>query len=156
ELLPELRAVYASHAPVLSWRLIGPFVAGKAHPPEKELKADAVYKGVGKEVRWRAKKGDARLHGKVNLGALFFPNEGVVAYGWAEVESARERDAELLLGSDDTLTVWLNGKRVFAFAGDRGWAHDQDRVKVRLKKGQNTLLVQCGNGSGPWEFSVAV
>src|SRR5262249_10547735 len=52
--VPELRAVYETHAPVVRWKLIGPFPNdGKAHPPEKELKFDAVYKGAGGDVRWR-------------------------------------------------------------------------------------------------------
>jgi putative heme-binding domain-containing protein len=156
DLLPALREVYRTFTPVLSWRLIGPFAPGKVHPPEKELKADASYEGEGKKVRWRAHKADAKQHGRMRLDTLFSPSTNVVAYGWAEVASDRDRDAELLLGSDDTLTVWLNGQQVFDFQGNRGWNHDQDRAKVKLRKGKNTLLVKCGNGGGPWEFSVAI
>ncbi len=29
-------------------------------------------------------------------------------------------------------------------------------MKIHLEKGKNTLLIKCGNMSGPWEFSVAV
>jgi putative heme-binding domain-containing protein len=156
--LPELRAIYQSFAPVLDWKLIGPFPDdGKAHPPETELKFDAKYKGAAKDVAWRpGQKGDAKSHGKVNLDSRFSPSNDVVAYGYAEIESASARDAELLLGSDDTLTVWLNGKKVFEFTGNRGWAHDSDKAKVRLEKGKNTLLIRCGNRGGPWEYSVAV
>jgi putative heme-binding domain-containing protein len=158
ELLPDLRGIYQSFAPVLSWHLIGPFPSdGKSHPPEKEQKFDAVYQGEGKQVRWLLdRKADVKQHGRVRLDALFSPTTNVVAYGYTEVISESDRDAAFLLGSDDTLTVWLNGAKVFEFTGNRGWAHDQDRVNVKLKKGKNTLLIQCGNASGPWEFSVAV
>ncbi len=155
--LPELRQVFSSFAPILSWQLIGPFPRdGKAHPPQTEQKFDAVYKVAGKDVRWRTVPADAKDHGRVNLAARLSPTQQVVAYAFAEIDSSAARDATLLVGSDDTVTVWLNGKKVHDHQGDRGWAFDQDKVAVRLDKGKNRLLVQCGNSSGPWEFSVAV
>ena len=75
-LLPELRSIYATFAPVLEWRLIGPFPRdGKAHPPQKELKLDAASAGAGQQVRWRRAKGDPGKHGKINLAALCRPNQ---------------------------------------------------------------------------------
>jgi putative heme-binding domain-containing protein len=158
ELLPELRAVYQSFAPVLAWRLIGPFPADDtAHPPEKERKFDAAYAGAGnKQVRWQTKSADAGAHGKVNLAALYSPNTEVVAFGYAEIDSAAEREAQLLVGSDDTVVIWLNGRKVHSFGGSRAWQYDQEKVNVRLKKGKNALLVKCGNHGGPWEYSVGV
>jgi putative membrane-bound dehydrogenase-like protein len=157
ELLPELRSIFSSFSPLLSWRLIGPFPNdGKAFPPEKELKFDAVYQGEGKKVKWSKGRGDGKNHGKVNLLALYQPNTNVVAYGYAEIDATAERDARLLIGSDDSIVVWLNGKKVHEFPGDRAWAFDQDKVNVKLKKGKNRLLIKCGQHGGFWEFSVAV
>jgi putative heme-binding domain-containing protein len=154
---PELREVFSSFIPITSWRLIGPFPRdGQAHPPEKEQKFDAAYQGAEQVVKWQAVRADARDHGRVDLAARFSPNTQVVAYGYAEIDSAAARDATLLVGSDDTITVWLNGQKVHDFPGDRGWAFNQDRVPVRLGKGKNRLLVECGNSGGPWEFSVAL
>src|SRR5262249_27672538 len=117
----------------------------------------AVCEGAEKkQVKWREEAGDAKVFGKVNLAKLYEPNTDVVAYGYAEVESAKARDAQLQVGSDDSIVIWLNGKKVHEHLGDRGWAHDQDRVNVKLEKGKNTLLIKCGNHAGPWEFSVAV
>src|SRR5262249_51653634 len=130
DVLPELRSVSASYSPILTWALIGPFPDnGKAHPPEKEIKLDAVYEGAGKRVKWQSgMKADAKQQGRLRLDTLFAPSNDVVAYGYVEITAERDRDAELLLGSDDTLTVWLNGKQVFVFTGNRGWAHNQDRA----------------------------
>ncbi len=156
--LPELRSIYLSFSPILNWKLIGPFPEdGKAHPPQTEQKFDAVYEGADKkQVKWLDKKGDAKLNGKVNLLALFSPSTNVAAYGYAEIEADQPRDAQLLVGSDDTLTIWVNGKKVHEFLGNRAWAHDQEKVSVKLDKGTNKLLIKCGNASGPWEFSVGV
>src|SRR5262249_54863173 len=120
------------------------------------VKLDASYDVGGKPVKWRAVKADAKQQGRVNLKDLFQPNENVEAYGHAEFDSAAARDAQLLVGSDDTVVVWLNGKKVHEFNGNRGWAADQDKVTVKLEAGKNRLLVRCGNASGPWDFSVAV
>jgi putative heme-binding domain-containing protein len=155
--LAELRSVYITSSPILAWKMIGPFPNDdKAYPPETELKFDATYKGAGKDVKWSERKGNAQLFGKVDLQKLYSPNTDVVAYGYAEIQADAERDAVLEVGSDDSIVIWLNGKKVHEFLGDRGWKHDADHVKVHLVAGKNTLLIKCGNHSGPWEFSVAV
>ncbi|HEY7155170.1 MAG TPA: HEAT repeat domain-containing protein [Gemmataceae bacterium] len=155
--LAELREVYSSFAPILSWRVIGPFPRdGKAHAPQREQKFDAVYKGAEKDVKWQTIQADAKQHGRVNLEARLRPNQQVIAYAYAEIESAAARDATLLCGSDDSLTIWLNDKKVHDHPNDRGWAYNQDKVNVHLEKGKNRLLIACGNSGGPWDFSVAV
>jgi putative heme-binding domain-containing protein len=157
DVVPELRTVYEAYAPVGAWKLIGPFPDDdKSYPPEKEQKFNATYKGVGGDVKWQTRKADLKNHGKVDLFKMFTPNTEVSAYGYAEINSDSDRDARLLIGSDDSIVVWLNGEKVHEFTGSRGWKFDADNVKVRLKKGQNTLLIRCGNKSGPWEFSVGV
>jgi putative heme-binding domain-containing protein len=154
--ISELREVYGSYVPVTAWKLIGPFEGReKAYPPETEQKFDAVYEGVEKKVRWREGHGDPKT-GRVNLVGRFSSSENVCAYGFAEIGSDRDRDAKLRIGSDDTLTVWLSGTKVYEFAESRGWAQDQATVPVHLVKGANRLLIKCGNYGGPWEFSVAV
>jgi putative membrane-bound dehydrogenase-like protein len=157
DLLPELRSIYSSFEPILSWRLIGAFPNDdKVYPPEGELKFDAVYDGAHAEAKWRTGKGDATNHGKVNLAALYQPNTNVLAYGYAEIDSASARGAQLLVGSDDSIVIWLNGKKVHEHLTDRGWSSDSDKVPVQLEKGKNRVLIKCGNRGGPWEFSVAV
>ena len=67
-----------------------------------------------------------------------------------------ERTAQLTVGSDDTLSVWLNGKQVYDFQDRRGFTHEQDCRDVSLELGVNRVLIRCGNRGGPWQFSVAV
>jgi putative heme-binding domain-containing protein len=156
-LLPELRAIYSTYTPILNWRLIGSFPDdGKIYPPQVEQKFDATYKSGGKHLKWREAKADAKNHGKVDLASRFSPNTDVIAFGYAEIDADSDRAAQFLVGSDDSIVIWLNGKKVHEFQGDRGWAHDQEKVNVKLVKGKNRLLIKCGNHSGPWEFSVAV
>jgi putative membrane-bound dehydrogenase-like protein len=157
ELVPELRKVYAASVPVLDWKMIGPFADDhKPHPPETELRFDAAYSSFDGEVSWVSKRADEKKHGLVRLKTMYSRNENVVAYGYAEVTSETDRDAVLLIGSDDTIAIWLNGKKVHVFDGSRSWSYDEQKVNVHLQNGVNKLLIRCGNFTGPWEFSVAV
>jgi putative heme-binding domain-containing protein len=156
DVLPELRTVYAAYAPMVSWKLIGPFPDDdKSYPPEKEQNFKATYKGIAGDVRWTNRKGDAKT-GKVNLLPLYTPNTDVAAYGYAEYQSDANREALLVVGSDDSIVIWLNGTKVHEFAGTRSWSADSDKVKVTLKKGKNTLLIKCGQKTGDWVFSITV
>jgi putative heme-binding domain-containing protein len=62
----------------------------------------------------------------------------------------------MVVGSDDTLTVWLNGQEVYRFSERRGFEHEQARLDVTLRKGTNRVLIRCGNRGGSWQFAVAV
>jgi hypothetical protein len=55
------------------------------------------------------------------------------------------------LGSDDTLTVWLNGAKVVSENVSRG-AADQNKALLRLKAGKNDLLLKICQGDGDWAF----
>src|SRR5262249_13708584 len=80
------------------------------------------------------------------------------AFGFAEIDSDRDRTALLLVGSSGTIVVTLNEKAVLQyhnFAG-RAYAPDSHLVRVDLKKGKNRLLLSTRQGIGVWSFSVQV
>ena len=155
--LPELRSIYAALNPVTSWHVLGPFpiasVPSLAADKPIDLKASLEGSG-GQRVTWRlAKAVDAR--GQINLGRIYSEGE-LAAYAYAEFPSTKERTAQMAVGSDDTLTVWLNGKQVYNFADSRGFEYEHKRFDVTLRQGTNRLLVRCGNKGGPWQFAVSV
>jgi hypothetical protein len=142
---------------VADWNLIGPFDAPDmdsltvAYPPERETDLSARYKGKGNvEVRWRPIKADPS--GYIRLTELVKPNEYAVAYGLAYVQSPDDRDASLLLGSDDGVRVWINDALVHSNPAYRGAYPDQDTVKVRLRKGWNKVLIKVLQGAGGWGY----
>jgi putative heme-binding domain-containing protein len=92
----------------------------------------------------------------VNLGKLYGTDADVAAFGVAAVESPEDRPAQLVVGSDDTLTVWFNGRRVYDFDRRRSFKPDSERVEVKLRKGANRLVIKCGNRGGPWQYAVAL
>ena len=56
----------------------------------------------------------------------------------------------LELGSDDGIKVWLNGQVVHANNATRPCTPNQDKAKVKLKQGENTLLIKITQGGGQW------
>ena len=72
------------------------------------------------------------------------------AYLRTVVVSPKEQDARVELGSDDGVKVWLNGDVVHANNVSRGVTPGEDVFPVKLRKGDNTLLLKVVNGGGDW------
>ncbi|MDE0636650.1 MAG: leucine-rich repeat domain-containing protein [Candidatus Poribacteria bacterium] len=73
-----------------------------------------------------------------------------VAYGSLTLESPREQQAIMLVGSDDAVKVWLNGTLVHNNPVDRSSNGYQDLFRVTLKQGYNVLLVAVYERGGGW------
>ncbi|MEM8556336.1 MAG: hypothetical protein AAGG50_00695 [Bacteroidota bacterium] len=67
-----------------------------------------------------------------------------VGYAYTTIESATARDALLLLGSNSSLKVVVNGETVLTASNERNAVADEDTVRVRLQAGTNRLLVKVG------------
>ena len=68
-----------------------------------------------------------------------------VVYGSVTLNSPREQDTTMLVGSDDEVKVWLNGELVHYNPVIRGAGDFQDAFPVTLKQGPNVLLVAVDN-----------
>jgi hypothetical protein len=143
------------------WQYLGPFdnAGGKgfdtAYPPEKEIDLSRKYKGKGGvETVWREGK---FTDGMINGLNLFTPQNNVwsVVYLYREIECSAAVDVPISLGSDDTLTVWLNGKKLLAENVYRACAADQHQLTLKLKAGKNALLLKVCQGDGDWAFYFA-
>jgi hypothetical protein len=153
------RRTEARPVPPSGWQIVGPLPTINARIPFDPAGAvdfGAPVKGPdGKTYAWKAAsiEGD---EGRVDLGRAFNKNDNQTAFAVAEVVSPTRRKAQLSMGSDDTLTVWLNGKSVFEVGGSRSFQAGQEKVEVELNQGVNRLAVRCGNGNGEWMFAVNV
>ena len=158
---PELQAKYAPAIEREAWYIVGPFdnpnMEGfdTEYPPEKEKRFNfkRSYKGASGQVTWQRLPVKGCPDGEfVDLNACFAPNDAVCAYAATTIVSEKECQARLLTGSDDTITVWLNGKKVLAKNVLRPAAPAQDTTDVSLKKGENAVLVKVCEGGGGWGF----
>ena len=76
----------------------------------------------------------------------------IVSYLTREVVSPVEQEATIVMGTDDGAKLWVNGKLVHTTRATRAAAPEQDTVKVKLKKGSNTVLLKINNGDGDHGF----
>jgi len=156
-----LASLKASGLPTLEgkWYAIGPFDNtdkqgfDTEYPPEKEINLTKTYKGKeGKDVAW--KEFTEFKVAKMNNLARYQNNTDTCVYLFHEVEVKEAIDLPVSLGSDDTLTLWLNGKKLVEENVYRPAAPDQNFATLKLQAGKNRILVKVCNGGGGWEFYV--
>ena len=153
---------------LMKWNVIGPFdnTARQgfdvAFPPEMEVKLDAAYDGKGAQVKWQPFESPDE-YGKLDFNKPLGMQKEVTAYATTIFESDTERYAELRLGCKNAWKVWLNAKLLFARDEyHRGQEIDQYKLKCRLHKGANVILVKCCQDEQKeewtveWEFKLRV
>lgn len=85
-----------------------------------------------------------------------YRGENRVVYLKTTIISDTAQDARLDMGSDDGIKVWLNGKVVHSNNAVRPCSPGQDKIKIRLNQGENTLLVKLTQGGGEWAISCRI
>lgn len=153
--------IYKALHMIRTWWVLGPFDSPDrkgfeiSYPPEKEVDLSKAYPGKdGEMVRWT--KWTAPEHGLLDFQEIWGATDDAVGFALCDLYSPDERDARLLLGSDDNVKVWLNGEEVHAHRAWRGCFADDDKVDVHLKKGANRLLVKVCEGMGDWALILRV
>lgn len=88
--------------------------------------------------------------GRINLSNMLSPNERAVCYLHTYVISPDEREAVLMVGSDDGIKAWLNQQTVVDHWINRPDRADDDVARIRLRQGANSLLLKIGQDLGSW------
>ena len=140
------------------WHVIGSFsnADGKgfaaAYPPEAEITLDKTYPGMANsEAKWR--RMDSFVDGQVHtLNPHFRLTEWAIAYLYRKITAREAMEITGYFGSDDGLVVWLNGEKLISEDVPRGPAPDQSKATLKLKAGDNHLLLKIVNRTGGWGF----
>jgi hypothetical protein len=155
---------------VVDWHVIGPFDApeyqafARVYPPEQELQLSRSYPGKGGAVSWKRHRTPDEF-GTVDLVKALAPVDDAAAYLYTRLDSPAERAVQLRAGADDNLTIWLNGRKVFAKdEWQNGTRLDRFIVPVQLRQGPNDLLVKVCQGpkyrdpgmANPWSLQIRV
>jgi putative membrane-bound dehydrogenase-like protein len=131
---------------VYEYWVVGPFGDDlkTAYAPEKNPDPTATYAGAkaGEKLSWQAQLAEA--NGLLNLKTIF-GRENISAYVLTYVYSPKAQKVKMLVGSDDTVRLWLNGKMVHEYTTPRSAVPDSDEVAVQLKQGWNTVLAKVVN-----------
>lgn len=78
----------------------------------------------------------------------FAARERCVVYAAFFVQSPTLQTVRLLVGSDDAIAVWCNGRNVHVADVVRGLVADNDTVTVQLNAGWNTIILKIANNEG--------
>ncbi|MCW8132191.1 MAG: PQQ-binding-like beta-propeller repeat protein [Planctomycetota bacterium] len=161
------RAFYSQYSPAwMDWNVIGPFQAvGERRgldivlDPEKNVDLNWKPKGAGEvELTWskvsfakdkRGQPGDGYIrllpYFQEKLGKDFRREiERGPYFGYAYIKvNCSARRALLLYGANDAISIWVNNRRVVneRYPGGR---KDSDATPVRLKDGDNEILIKVG------------
>lgn len=134
---------------VVAWLLSGPYTASGKSGTELFDIAFAPETSDG-SAEWRPltapREGNSGL---VELDKIFGGNDRA-AYLKTQLAADNPLDAVLELGSDDGIKVWLNGQIVHANNAARPCSPGQDKVRVKLQQGVNTLLIKVTQDGGGW------
>jgi hypothetical protein len=139
---------------LLEWQMIGTFSAEE----DKKLGAGPDF---SPRTRPDVKQGDTSwawqgVRAKAT-GALEIrrgqpsPNS---AYAWTTFDWPAKEKIFLYFGSENSVTVWLNGKQVYERKDRKPYMADSDRVEVDVNKGANTVLVRVFDEGPLWRTCV--
>ncbi|MBK7406155.1 MAG: PSD1 domain-containing protein [Phycisphaerales bacterium] len=129
------------------WHSIGPFVAEAGQNPYDEAfgpESDLAHAG-GEIWTARPEWTDGEAH--------TLTGERCATYLARTISSATARRVTLLLGTDDAVKVWLNGRVVHENNVARALTPDQDSVEVGLDPGENLLVMKVVNFAGGYAFT---
>lgn len=122
------------------WQVNGPYTSGQAaaSPPESGWKPAVARSGI------------------LDLGKVLGRTDNAVAWARTVIHAPRDLNTLLWVGSDDGVTVFLNGQEVDRFTGERPALPDQDLARVTLHEGANPLLCRVTNVRYDWQLLVRV
>jgi len=149
-----LKQVEKAKQYLLGWQIAGPYserknynqTFRKAFPPET----------TPEKVAWRPCPVRTRPGTPIlSLGDIM-PGDNRAAYLRTFLHADAATGAVLELGADDGDRVWLNGKLVHNSAAGGACRVGEHKIKIRLNRGWNTLLVKIVQQTGPWEVCARI
>lgn len=154
---PALGPVFA---PLTYWMVVGPFPVkagidlSTVHPPEEpDRDLTAVQKGGREPLKWKLVR---MLGNRISFDRELGAQTNCNGYGLTYIECPGETKAQLGIGGDDTVRVWLNGEVVYENLESRKCVVDDGQVPVTLKAGPNEILVKIGQSTGEWGFALTL
>jgi len=137
-----------------TWQVLGPFTAENGAEayntnfgPEPTPDLDASYtNSQNKNITWQPRPD--LVDGKVHP----LTGQNAATYLYRTIHCPSDRELKVSLGSDDAIRLWLNGEQVLANNTQRAAAPNQDQATLKLRPGENQLLMKIVNYAGDYAF----
>jgi uncharacterized protein (DUF362 family) len=145
-----------------TWLLAGPFPAAEVESPldhpflpdEAEVRPQPGQDGWSEPIYF--------FDDRIDLGAYFDVGVGAstVAYAFSWFDAPADQEAELWIGSDEGLRVWINGEIAYDYSRRRTYRDDEivqeKKLLVRLRKGENSLLIKAAQEFSDFQFALNI
>ena len=84
---------------------------------------------------------------RIHLGDYYNLNNGdeLVSYAFCYFDAPKDQEAELWIGNDEDIQVFVNGEMVYSFTGYQKYSDFDltiDKKRFQVKKGENRMLVK--------------
>ena len=93
---------------------------------------------------------------KIDLDRYYNDPIHSVAYAYAEFDAPRDEDAEIWVGSDEGLVIFIDGEQVYEYGGRRRHKLPNDRIPITLTRGTHRVLVRAHQRRGEFDFSLKI
>ena len=145
------------------WLVLGPFLSeslyedflidagGEAHVEPRE--GDTVVTAQGDTLTWKSHQSSRSI---VDFLGTVGNVQHATAYAFCFLNSDAGGKVRVLLGSDDGVAVWINGRRVHINPAASQLFLDRDHFEVNLLEGVNPCLIKVSQGLGRWGFAMRV
>lgn len=133
------------------WHMIGPFrelsrqtAFKKQHGPETDYDLSKLYENGNLFWRKRADWSDGLSH--------LLQGEHAAIYVHRTVTTKDPMQLRISLGSDKSIELWFNKKKVFSKDLTREVRSDQEIITLNLNKGENHIVLKLANDTGSYSF----
>lgn len=96
---------------------------------------------------------------RIDLGSFYDGKTDIVTYAFTYFDSPNAQTAELWLGNQEGIKVYLNDEEVYSYSSTKVYSDDDigEKVKnIELNEGQNKLLVKTLNRFGDYSFALNI
>ena len=93
---------------------------------------------------------------KIDLDTHFDDPVQVAVYAYTNFTMATSDSVRLWIGSDEDLTVWIDGEQIYDHEGKRKHKLGMDRLAGFVEKGNHRLLIRAGQSRGAFDFSINI
>ena len=112
---------------------------------------DIVETKDGRQLTWISYESPSF---RVNFIAAVGRYDAATIYAFSYIDVDRDDNTRMLIGKDDGMATWINGKKVYLNPRISPPFLDIDSFEVNLKSGLNPCLVKVFNGFGDWAFAM--
>ncbi|MFB6318370.1 DUF362 domain-containing protein [Saccharicrinis sp. FJH54] len=138
-----------------TWILSGPYegtsIATEYIPGEASVKAVPGQDGWTQPVYF--------FDDRIDLSSFYSDQTNIVSYAYTNVYAPKAQEAELWLGAQEAIYVYLNSELVYSSTTTKTYGDNDIGSKVatvQLAKGENALMVKTLNRFGDYSFALNI